>query len=236
MNILNSLNKSIKSFLYKYIPCPYEPTFSQSGEDKIIQWLIHEKKVAQFNYLDIGTNHPIQANNTYKFYKQGSRGVCVEADPGLIKKIRKYREFDIILNTAVSTNNAKSIRFYIFEQSGYSTAVEEEALKRQKAGCPISKTVDVPSQSINDIIKNNFDSYPVLLSLDIEGLDLAVLKDIDFGYYPIPIICVETCVFSLSHVRPKDLSIAKFLLEKNYFSYADTYINTIFVNKDWFFK
>ena len=75
-----------------------------------------------------------------------------------------------------------------------------------------------------------------MLSLDIEGLDLEVLKSLDFEKYPIPVICVETCTYSENHIRPKDKTILEFVMSKGYEVYADTYINTIFVNKAWFYK
>lgn len=233
--MFGTLKNHIKSLVYTRIPCPFEPTFSQSGEDKIISWLFNDKSKTQISYLDIGTNHPIDCNNTYKFYRNGCRGVCVEADPSLLDNIKKHRPLDKILNVAVSAGEATTLRFYVFNDTGHSTIVEDEALKRQKAGCRIKNTIDVPALSINNIIEQNFSSYPEFLSLDVEGHDLAVLKSLDFNSFPIPVICVETCSFSLNHVRPKDLSISDYLTGKNYFSYADTYINTIFVNKDWFY-
>ncbi|MGB4938039.1 MAG: FkbM family methyltransferase, partial [Ferruginibacter sp.] len=89
---------------------------------------------------------------------------------------------------------------------------------------------------INDLIKNNFAGYPDLLSVDIEGLDLAVLQSLDYEAYPVPVICVETCVYSETNVRPKDPAIAEFMVTRGYEIYADTYINTIFVNKHWFYS
>jgi hypothetical protein len=73
------------------------------------------------------------------------------------------------------------------------------------------------------------------LSIDIEGLDLAVLKTMDYDKYPIPVICVETAVFSINHIRSKNFEIQEFFFARDYFIYADTYMNTIFVNKNWFY-
>jgi hypothetical protein len=89
--------------------------------------------------------------------------------------------------------------------------------------------------NINDIIAEHFATRPDLLSLDIEGLDLSVLKTLNFDRYPIPIVCVETCMYSEDHIRPKDVTIESFMRSKGYETYADTYINTIFVNHAWFY-
>jgi hypothetical protein len=96
--------------------------------------------------------------------------------------------------------------------------------------------VQVPLVNINRIIEENFKELPDFLSIDIEGLDLPVLKTLDFQRFPIPVICAETCQYSENHIKPKDKSIENFLVTKGYFAYADTYLNTFFVNEKWFYS
>ena len=188
-------------------------------------------------YLDIGTNSPAHCNNTYLLYKKGNRGVCVEADKTLIPGINHMRPGDKVINGGVAVSDAMEADFYIFNVKGLNTFDAAEAERRQMRGTfKVTEIVKVPLLHINRIIQENFISYPDFLSIDIEGLDLEVLKSLDFDRYPIPVICVETCVFSENHIRPKDYSIAEFVLSKGYEVYADTYINTIFVYKKWFYK
>ena len=65
-------------------------------------------------------------------------------------------------------------------------------------------------------------------------MDYEVLKSLDYNKYPIPVICAETCAFSETHIKPKERMIEDLMLSKGYLVYADTYINTIFVNEKWF--
>jgi hypothetical protein len=159
----------------------------------------------------------------------------VEADSKAIPLIKRYRPRDKVLNVGVSTSNEKYGDFYFVENGG-STFDKEEAQKREQLGAAkVLEVVKVPLIGINELIQQNFETYPLFLSIDIESLDLAVLKTLAFNKYPIPVICVETCSYSDTHVRSKDNSIAEFLLPNGYEIYADTYINTIFVNKKWFY-
>jgi FkbM family methyltransferase len=161
----------------------------------------------------------------------------VEADKTLIDYIKEIRPQDNVINAGVCVSEEVEADFYIFDIKGLNTFSKDEAEKRQESGTfKINDVVKVPLISINKIIKENFDSFPDFLSIDIEGLDLDVLKSLDLNHYPIPVICVETCMFSQNHIRPKDPAIAAFLISKGYEIYADTYINTIFVNKEWFYK
>lgn len=52
-------------------------------------------------YLDIGASAPIYLNNTYFFYQQGAKGICVEADPLRCKVINRIRPRDKCLNLGV---------------------------------------------------------------------------------------------------------------------------------------
>lgn len=211
-------------------------TYSQAGEDAVLAFLFADKKLETVSYLDIGTNAPAYCNNTYLLYQKGSRGVCVEADKTLISEIERIRPLDKVINAGVAVGNESEADFYIFDVKGLNTFDKEEAEKRQSRGTfKITEVVKVPLVSINSIVKEHFASYPDFLSIDIEGLDLDVLKSLDYEQYPIPVICVETCTYSENHIRPKDHSIAEFVLSKGYEVYADTYINTIFVNKSWFY-
>lgn len=210
-------------------------SYSQAGEDVVVMHLLNDIGIKQIKYLDIGANKPTFGSNTYLFYSRGNTGVLVEADPSLIPRLKSYRKRDEILNIGVAVSEEKELEFYIFNEPGANTFNKEEALKRDQQGLhKIVDTIKVPLISINELIKNNFKTYPDFMSIDIEGLDLEVLKSLDIAKYPIPIICVETCQYSTNHIRPKDLSIGEFMKSIGYFAYGDTYINTIFVNENWF--
>lgn len=238
--------KELKAFIYEKIICLIiqprylheQSTFSQVGEDAILKFLFSDygMDLSKISYLDIGARHPTNGSNTFLFYSLGSKGVCVDADKGSIPLIKELRPRDKVLNLAIS-NSKKKVGHLFFMEGGGST-LDKEEFKSRKDGEKSEKvnTFEVPLLNINLLIKKTFKTYPVFLSIDIEGLDLSVLESLDFTKYPIPVICAETCRYSKNHVRPKDNSISKFLVSKGYEIYADTYVNTIFINKKWFYK
>lgn len=236
--MIQQIKNRIKKIVYRVIKPPLARTsYSQAGEDAILNFLFKDFGKPDIHYLDLGTNKPDADNNTFLFYQAGCRGVCVEADSSLIANIKKVRPKDKIINAGVSVSQDKEADFYIFDIPAINTFDKKEAEYRSSFGnYKIVKVVKVQLIAINDLIRNYFDRYPDLLSVDIEGLDLLVLKSLDFDSFPIPVICVETCTYSENHIRPKDPLIAEFMLTKGYEIYADTYINTIFVNKNWFYQ
>lgn len=209
--------------------------YTPTGEDVILRHLFDSVGIARPDYLDIGANDPVNGNNTYVFYRDGSSGVCVEAHPELAREIATIRRRDVCLNAAVGVGEAGHVDIYIFDVAGLSTIDPEEAAQREALGTyRVVRTVSVPLRTINDVIAAHFATYPALLSLDIEGMDYAVLRSLDDERFPIPVICVETVVYGESHIREKDRAIGELLESRGYFLYADTFINSIFVRDAWY--
>ncbi len=214
-------------------------SFSQAGEDQVIRYLVNDcLQLVKPTYLDIGTHHPILGNNTYYFYSRGSKGVCVEPDPRYEKLIRHYRRRDTLIRAGVSTTEDKKAPFYLFPKgySGWNTFSEEEAKIRTGETGVQYTIIEQDIIHINDIIEQYFSSCPNIISLDVEGLDLSILQSLDFQKYRPEIICVESITFSNSNEQEKLQDIASFVKSKDYFVFADTYVNTIFCKAEAFKK
>jgi FkbM family methyltransferase len=238
----SKLKSAIASKVMEAVGKPEYPvelsSYAQAGEDAVLRFLFKDYPVAlhDVTYLDIGARHPVFSSNTFLFYCAGARGVCVDADATFIAMQRAMRPRDKVLHIAVSDSDAAEGTFY-FMDGGGSTLDKAEAEHRASLGTAAIKDVlNVPFVHVNKLIEQNFENYPTLLSIDIENMDLPVLRALDYARFPIPVICVETCRYSETHLRPKDPSIAAFLVTKGYEAYADTYVNTIFVNRAWFYR
>lgn len=214
-----------------------QPSFSQAGEDQVIRFLINDcLKIKEPSYLDIGTHHPLFGNNTFYFYSRGSKGVCVEPDARYAALIKKYRKRDVFLQAGMSTGNQTSATFFLFPKkyAGWNTLLREEAEKRQAETGIKFQPVEVPLVNINEVVKQHFDTWPTIVSIDVEGLDLAILQSLDFDRYKPEIICAESITFSTVNDQSKITDISNFMLSKGYFVFGDTYVNTIFCKKEAF--
>src|SRR6185436_1936230 len=105
-------------------------SYSQAGEDAVLLFLMKDKKMSTFSYLDIGANMPDFGNNTYLFYTMGKRGVCVEADKTLLPRLKSLRPEDTIVHAGVAVGEEKEALFYIFNNKHLNTFDKEEAEKR----------------------------------------------------------------------------------------------------------
>jgi len=223
-----------KLFLKLIKPLPL--SHSQAGEDKILEFLFGSMGIKKITYIDIGANDPVLFNNTYLFYRKKSTGVLIEPDPVFNKVLKKARPGDKVVQAAISDKQTGEADFYIFDEPSINTLSKEEAtLRQQMSGYHLKEIKKIQLLTIENIIIDHLNNIlPQLISLDVEGVDFAVLNSFDFSKYPVPVWIVETCEFSVTHIKPKIIPIITLMESKGYFIYADTYINTIFVNKDWF--
>ena len=75
---------------------------------------------------------------------------------------------------------------------------------------------------------------PSFISIDIEGLDYKVLKSLNIQKYRPAVIVAETLTFEPKTGGKKIKKIIKLMLEKNYKIFADTRLNTIFIDANKF--
>ena len=206
-------------------------SFSQFGEDLILQSMLKRSGINELTYLDIGANEPIIGNNTYGFYLAGNRGVLIEPNFDLCQKIKKVRPRDTVLNFGIGGDVESHAEYYMFgkDNSPLNTFSKQDALNYEKEGFRVHKIVDIPLKNVNSIIKDYFaDKSPTVISLDVEGLDEIILKSLDFDKYQPLLFCVETAIFGNELSYKKRKGLFELMKEKNYSVYADTHVNTIF--------
>lgn len=234
------IEKVIRKIYTGYLFNHTRISYSQNGEDIIIKDLFSRLGIQKPTYLDIGANEPFLISNTYLLYSKGSKGVCIEPNPRLYKKLKTKRNRDIHINAGVAFNEHKEADFFQFPEnaSGLSTFSKEEAHFWETTGNPIvgkhkiEAVIRTPLVNINDIMERYFNPHPNLISLDVEGLDQEILKTIDFNRFKTEVICAETLGYAENSRETKNNTLIDFLLSKDYFLYADTYINSIFCRKD----
>jgi FkbM family methyltransferase len=231
--------KYVNKFLQKvfpFIPPDWKKpriSYSQCGEDILIDSVFQYFHLPKISYLDIGANDPVYLSNTYWFYKKGSSGICVEPNPVLFKNIKRKRRRDICLNVGVGVSSQKGIDFHIIDPDTLSTFSKESAEASIRAGYHLKKVVQIPLVPVGDIVEQYLGHAPHLVSLDTEGLDLQILQNFNYTLYRPIVFCVETIAFMGTE---KISAISDFMEDNNYFVYADTFLNTIFVDRAYWNK
>lgn len=205
-------------------------SYAQCGEDLIIDFLFSTLKPERVRYLDIGAHHPTHLSNTYFFYERGANGVCVEPDAALAQAFAKARPRDRCLNIGIGPQDGVADFFHMTTSTLNTFSREQAERYRSYGNQRIERVARVPIRNINAVIGENFDGAPELVSLDVEGLDLAVLQSLDFSRYRPLVFCVETLSYTENQTERKLDEIISWMKRQGYMLYADTYINSIFVD------
>jgi FkbM family methyltransferase len=212
----------------------YKKSYSQCGEDVIIDFIFKHKNINSPNYLDIGANDARKLNNTYFFYATGSKGVLVEPNIAMKNSIVRYRPNDVFINCGVGIGEESLLDYYRMDWHEFNTFSKENAYATQeyyKGKNNIKDIIKLKLIPIDKILMEYFSNGLDLLSLDVEGLDFQILKSINYDLYSPKVICVETTIAG-DYGGDEILDL---LISKGYKLYSKTPINSIFVLETFFF-
>lgn len=214
------------------IPVHIVPQFSQKGEDVIVASIVRGirqtlgRANAPLTYLEIGANHPVAASSTFLFYANGARGTLVEPNPRLIPQLKASRPGDRIIEAAVVPGDEEEVQLHIANRSELSSMNSQ--MISTFSGAEVVESISVKAMRANEVIAEMWEPSSIaFLSVDVEGLDFAILKTVDFDRYPFDIIQVEAS----DHVIPGNaIAITAYLRDRGYQFVGETEVNLIFAS------
>jgi FkbM family methyltransferase len=133
----------------------------------------------------------------------------------LIQNFKKYkiRTHDIAVCEAVS-DKVEKLEFHEFEQSEVST-LNTTILEEWKTRWNYKKSRKVVTKTLTQIFEEHSIPKEIdLLSIDVEGYDLNVLKSLDFEKYKPILILIEMHDFNIKDYQTH--KIVEFLSDKGY--------------------
>ena len=212
--------------------------FSFSGVDIILEKIfMHQPKGI---YIDVGCQHPIKNSNTYLLFKKGWEGINVDLDKDNIELFKRSRSNDNNFNKALS-NDVKEVDLYFYHKKSPINTIDKKTSEFQKA--KVSSIKKIKTDTLNNIILNTKykDQSFDLLSIDVEGHELEVLKGFDLNKFSPKVIVVEYLDLNVSKLEIKNLNIEhvintkiyRYLISKNYILVNSIYSDLVFVNKNF---
>jgi FkbM family methyltransferase len=183
---------------------PYGQTsYSQFGEDLFLARRFADKNDGYF--VDVGAYHPRQLSNTYALYRRGWRGINIDATPGSMKLFQVLRPRDVNVEAAVS-NVRGEIAFSSWGSSPENTAYRPQ-IDGVSAAHGTGKVVNLSAVPLSELIAKlpNRPQQIDLLNVDVEGLDLEVLRSFDWQSYKPTIVIVEQFSESVHQLVESDL-------------------------------
>jgi FkbM family methyltransferase len=187
--------------------------YSQFGEDALLFSFFRNKGYGRSKklddigdgfYVDIGCHHPYMISNTWFFYQRGWRGINVDPTPGVKKEFDEIRPEDINLQIAIASEDGEAT-LYHYGRAVYNTLDEARAQLD-----PSAEKITVQTLRLDTLL----DKYlpPVkelsILSVDVEGLDLEVLRSNNWNKYRPEVVVAELHQSSMQKIISSDLFLA----------------------------
>ena len=208
-------------------------SYSQCGEDLLVQYIFNLRGIQSPSYIDIGANDPYFLSNTAMFYERGSRGINIEANPTLHANFKILRPEDINLNIGIS-DKEDELDFYIMSDNTLSTFSKEECDAMLLHGKTLAEVKKIKLTTVSNILDTYFNGQsPDFMSIDVEGMDFQILQSINYEHASPKVICVEAAEYSPIGAGARRNELIDFLVSKDYYEYANTNLNAIMVRKDF---
>jgi hypothetical protein len=175
---------------------------SETGQDFFA--LVASQFKNNGKFLEFGAYNGVDFSNTLLLERNFAwSGVLVECIPGNFERIENERNCRAVFGAVVPAD-VSVVEVYEEPASNLSRVLSNRTWTQALRG----KKHSVPGFSINTImnkfLKSDFIDF---LSIDIEGMELAVLETVDFNRYEFGAICVE-------HNFANDREKIRSLLEK----------------------
>jgi FkbM family methyltransferase len=203
-------------------------SYSQYGEDMVLRAVFARYSAAYTGfYVDIGAHHPLRFSNTRVFYERGWSGICVDPLPSAAKLFARWRPRDIFLQAGVAATEGE-LTYYMFDEPALNSFSDKVADKHVSCFKAKQKVKVLPlSRIIGELL-------PVgctidFLSIDVEGLDLEVLRSNDWEHFRPSIVLVEETSAS-TLVDVESLEVTVFMKQQEYKAFARTPSGLFFVD------
>lgn len=152
--------------------------YSQIKQDKWVLSKLGQKRNGVF--IDVGAFDGVNMSNTYVLEKDFDwTGVCVECNPEVIPKLKEARTVPIC-ERAVFNKGGVMMNFNCHESQELSALTN------------INTGITVETITLNDVITQyKLPRQIDYISLDVEGVELSILKTFHFGKYDVKCWTIE---------------------------------------------
>lgn len=187
--------------------------YSQEGED-IVLLRFPELRASGF-FVDVGAHHATRFSNTFALYRRGWHGVNIDATPNSMKSFAELRPRDINLERAIS-DKAGPLVFNVFHEGALNTFNSALAESYKSGGFELQETVELTPCSLADVLDRHVPEgqHIDLLSIDVEGEELGVLRSNNWEKYCPDVIIIEFLETSLVSLQSDPAVV--FLAEKGF--------------------
>jgi hypothetical protein len=191
-------------------------SFGQFGEDIVLLELLHRRSINKGFYVDIGAFAPKQFSNTYLLYKQGWRGINIDATPTSMAVFDKVRTRDINLEVAISDVEKELILYTWGAPTVVNTLSKAHAEHFTSVIGKKPHEITVHTERLEKILDKYHQEFSIIdvMNVDVEDHTMEVLQSNNWDKYKPSILIVEIGGLSIDDIVASKENV--FLLSKGY--------------------
>lgn len=204
---------------------------SQLGQDIAVVKFYNNKRSGFF--VEIGANDGVFFSNTLLLEeKYNWKGICAEPIPYIFERLCKNRPNSSCCSLAVFNESGLEVLFDIANSYDLLSGISSYTDCHKKTIDSNKKQIIVETISFNDLLeKYNAPSFIEYLSLDTEGTEYEILKNLNFTKYTFGLIDVEH-----NFIEPRRTQIRELLLSNGYKylkenKWDDSYVHSSIFNQ-----
>jgi FkbM family methyltransferase len=223
-----SLMRKVREFIVAKAHIYVRHSYSQEGEDLILERILGGQESGF--YVDVGAHHPKRFSNTHRFYCRGWRGINVEPNPDALVLFQRRRKRDINLGYGIA-NQQGDLVYYMFNEPALNSFDQSLSHRRLSDRYQIIGTKNIPVRRLSDILEEFLPpATPIdFMTVDVEGLDLDVLKSNDWSRFRPACLLVEAIEFKLT--KPNAEPIHSYLERQDYELFAKTFNTLLYLDR-----
>jgi FkbM family methyltransferase len=205
-------------------------SWAQEGEDLVLHRIFEGQRTGF--YVDIGSHHPFRFSNSYSFYRRGWRGLCVDPLPGTRAQFQRWRPRDVALELGISAAPS-TLHYVMFNEPALNTFSADLAAEREgRNNWRVIERRRIDTLPLAQVLQQHLPrpAPPIdFMSVDVEGMDLEVLKSNDWQRFR-PRVVIAECLHSALSRWPDDPVVCHMRL-CNYHPVAKTG-HSVFFHRD----
>ena len=205
-------------------------SYAQEGEDLILQRIFGNRRDGF--YIDVGSHHPFRFSNTFAFYRRGWRGVCVDPLPGTAARFARWRPRDVAVEVGVSESPSQ-LTYFMFNEPALNTFSTELAAEREgRNHWHITERRQIQTLPLATLLETHLPAAVReidFMSIDVEGLDLQVLRSNDWSRFRPRFVVTECLNATISGWA--DDAVVQFMRSQNYLPVAKA-VHSVFFQRD----
>jgi FkbM family methyltransferase len=168
---------------------------SQQEEERLVREFFAGEGPGFF--VEVGANHPTDGSQSWHLEQAGWTGILVEPQPSLAALLAAVRKAKVFAAACSSPENAgRSLPLHV---DGARSALDRD---RMAPGAQAAQVITVPARTLDSILNEADAPSPVdLLSIDVEGHEIEVLRGFDFWRWRPRLVMLEDHVKNLKTHR-----------------------------------